>query len=104
MVKSYKQQLKEHIEALENGYKNTLLILNEDPDKDEETEEILLSDDKIKSYIDGILKAGQAADDFLSRIKVKKTELEELENEGKPIPKEKDKPKNSQNPINKRLQ
>ncbi|QQV91511.1 hypothetical protein M1M25_gp075 [Tenacibaculum phage Gundel_1] len=103
MVKEYKQQLKDHITALEKGYDNLILILKEDVEKDDEGK-IALKDDKIKSYADGILKAAQASDDFLLRIKTKKTELEELENEGEPIPKEKDKPKNSQNPINKRLQ
>ncbi len=104
MVKDYKQQLEEHIKALEKGYDNLISILNEDIEIDIETGKIALKDDKIKSYADGILKAAQASDDFLLRIKSKKTELEELENEGKPITKEKDKPKKSQNPLNKNLQ
>ena len=102
MVKSYKQQLKTHIKALEKGYENIIEILNEDVDRNDD-DEITLKDDKIKAYADGVSKSAQTADELLERIKVKKTELEELENEGKPIPKEKDKPKNSQNPLNRRI-
>lgn len=78
MVSEYKDQLETHITALEKGYENIIEILNEDIDKNDEGE-ITLKDDKIKTYADGVLKAAQTADELLSRIKAKKTELEELE-------------------------
>ena len=79
MVKSYKEKLKEHIEALEKGYDNTILLLNDDLDKNDD-DEITLKDDKKKTFAEGVLKLAQTADQLISMIKIKREELEELEN------------------------
>lgn len=83
MVKSYEEQLESHIEALEKGYDNTILLLNDDLDTND-NDEITLKDDKKKTFAEGVLKLAQTADQLISMIKVKKDELEKLKEEKKP--------------------
>ena len=82
MVKSYEKQLEAHIKALEKGYDNVIILLNDDLEKDE-NDEITLKDDKKKIFADGVLKLAEASDALLARIKNKKDELEDLQEEGK---------------------
>lgn len=83
MVKSYKEQLEDHIKALEKGYDNTILLLNDDLDKNDK-DEITLKDDKKKTFAEGVLKLAQTADQLIGMIRTKKEELEDLENAKKP--------------------
>lgn len=87
MVKSYEEKiakLKNHIEALEKGYDNVILILNDDLETDKESGEITLKDDKKKVFVESVGKSAEIADSIFARITDKKKELEDLENSDKP--------------------
>lgn len=77
---TYKQRLIKHIEALEKSYDNIILILMEDLEFDEDTGKLELKDFQKKIYAEGLDKSSATADALLERIKVKQTELEELDN------------------------
>lgn len=80
MAKDYKEQLKEHIEALENQYVSIINLLNDPLDTDEESGKIKLKDSQRKVYAEGVLKIVETADSIIERIGIKKEELNKLNN------------------------
>tara|TARA_R110000772_G_scaffold35637_11_gene85861 strand:+ start:1989 stop:2303 length:315 start_codon:yes stop_codon:yes gene_type:complete len=100
MENDYTEKLKKHIEVLEKGYDNLVLVLGEDVEMEEDEEgnkSVKLKDDKIKTYADGIDKASDALDKQLGRIKSKKEELKKLqEADGESVETAK-KPRSNQN-------
>ena len=85
-VKEYKEKLKAHITALEKAYDNVVSVLNQDIKTDKDSGEIKLTNSQIKDYADGIKKASQTANELISMIRDKHTELESLEKEGNKKP------------------
>lgn len=82
----YREKLKKHIEALEKAYDNLVEILNEDVDKDDESNKIKLKDHQIKVYAEGVQKSAETANSLLDMIKAKKLELESLNKEAQDKP------------------
>ena len=75
MVKTYKDKLIEHIEALNKSYDNVILLLNDDLEKDDE-DNVLMKDDKKKTFAEGVMKLGEASEYLL--IKQKNEEIDSL--------------------------
>ena len=69
--KSKIKSVEDHIKALNNSYKNLIEILNQTPEKDNETGNFKMNDDKIKAYAEGISKTASTADQLLNQITVK---------------------------------
>jgi hypothetical protein len=108
MDKTENEKLRSHIIALEKGYDNILTLLNEDiktTEKDGVTS-IILKDDKIKTYADGIDKLSDTLNKQYDRIKEKKEELLKLENpeEHKKEVADKVNKEHGNSHLNKRLQ
>jgi hypothetical protein len=83
MVKTYKDKLIEHIEALNKSYDNVILLLNDDLEKDEKTSKVSMKDDKKKTFAEGVMKLGEASEYLLVKIKQKNEELDSLNKKGK---------------------
>lgn len=88
----YKQKLEKHIEALEKAYDNLIEVLNEDVDKDDESNKIKLKDHQVKVYAEGVQKASETANSLLAMIKSKTDELDGLK-EDVPQPQKDESPK-----------
>lgn len=101
---NYIEKLEEHIKSLIKGYDKLIIILNSDlkTDKDKD-DQVLLKDDKIKTFADGIVKASEGADTLLGMIKSKMEELEKLKNPKKAEEKKKKQEINDEYPLAKHL-
>ena len=77
MVKTYKEKLIEHIEALDKSYDNVITLLKDDLETDVEGN-ISIKDDKKKTFAEGVLKLSEASDYLLKKIKEKTEELDEI--------------------------
>lgn len=79
MVKTYKEKLTEHIEALDKSYDNVITLLKDDLETDSEGN-VSIKDDKKKTFAEGVLKLSEASDYLLKKIKEKTEELDEINN------------------------
>lgn len=75
--KEYKKKLESHIKALENAYNNTIILLNDEIEKDD-SGKIKLSSAQRKNYIESVQKSAVASNDIMTMIRDKYTELEAL--------------------------
>lgn len=75
--KDYKKRLESHIEALEKAYQNTIELLNDDIQKDENGK-IKMTESQRKNYIESVQKSAVASNDLITMIRDKYSELEAL--------------------------
>lgn len=62
-----KERLEKHIKALEKGYDNLLLILNQDLEKNEDNQ-VKLKDTAKEEYAKGVLKVAHTSNEVLAMI------------------------------------